>query len=58
VGVLTAKAINIPANINNCVKKLKLVLYKASKSVVPIIEDIVNIESNKNKEPSNVYKKR
>jgi hypothetical protein len=48
----------IPANKNNCVKKLKLVLYKASKSVVPMMEDIVNMESNKNKEPSNVYKKR
>ena len=28
------------------------------KSVVPIIDDIVRILSNKNKEPNNVYKNR
>lgn len=38
--------------------KLKLVLYSASKSVVPIIDDIVSMDSNKNKEPSNVQRNR
>jgi hypothetical protein len=31
-------------------------LKSASKSVVPIKEDIVNIANNKNKDPKNVYK--
>jgi len=58
VGVFTAKAIKIPVNKNNCVKKLKLVLYKASKSVVPMIDDIVRIDNSKNKDPNSVYKNR
>jgi hypothetical protein len=35
-----------------------LILYKASKSVVPIILYITNIESNKNKDPKSVYKNK
>jgi len=35
---------------------LKFALKSASKSVVPIKEDIVNITNNKNKDPKNVYK--
>ena len=58
VGVFTANAIKIPINKNIWVLNTKFVLYKASKSVVPIIDDIVNIDSNKNKEPNKVYKNR
>jgi hypothetical protein len=35
-----------------------LALNKASKSVVPIKEDIVNIANNKNREQNNVYKNK
>jgi hypothetical protein len=37
---------------------MKLPLKRVSKSVVLIIDDIANIDNNKNKEPSNVYKNR
>jgi|TARA_R110002051_G_C8527625_1_gene469030 hypothetical protein len=58
VGVLTAKAINIPININNCVKYTKFVLDKTLKSVQPIKDCIVIIDNNINNEPKNVYKKK
>ena len=34
-----------------------ILVSKASKSVLPIIEDIVSINNKKNKEPNNVYNK-
>jgi hypothetical protein len=37
---------------------MKFPLKRVSKSVVLIIDDIANIDSNKNKEPNNVYKNR
>jgi len=58
VGVLTANAINIPININNCVICTKLLLKTKLKSVEPIRDRIVIIESNINKEPNRVYKKK
>jgi hypothetical protein len=58
VGVLTAKAINIPTNINTCVIYRKFVLDKTLKSVQPIKDCIVIIDSNINNEPKNVYKKK
>jgi len=58
VGVFTAKAINIPQNKKICVVYSKVHLNKTSKYVVPAIADIVNIDSNKNNDPNNVYKKR
>lgn len=58
VGVLTAKAINIPTNKNNCVICIKLLLNTKLKSVEPINDNIVIIESNINKEPRSVYKKK
>jgi len=51
-GVLTAKAKKIKQNKIIWVEWLKLLLDKASKSVLPIKEDIVNIANNKNKEPN------
>jgi hypothetical protein len=33
-------------------------LYNALKSVVPIIDLIVRIDSNKNKDPNKVYRKK
>ena len=35
-----------------------LFLNNASKSVVPIIEEIERIDNNKNNEPNNVYKNK
>jgi len=58
VGVLTAKAINIPQNKNNCVKKMKFPLNSVSKSLVLILDDILIMDNNKNKEPNNVYKNK
>lgn len=37
---------------------MKFPLKRESKSVVPIIDDIAKIDSNKNKEPNNVYKNK
>jgi hypothetical protein len=48
---------NIPINKNICVRNLKLVLNKTSKSVVPIIEYIAKIDRSKNNDPHKVYKK-
>jgi isopropylmalate/homocitrate/citramalate synthase len=58
VGVLTAKAINIHINKNTWLVYSKSNLNKTSKSVLPIIEDVLKIDNNKNKEPHTVYKKR
>jgi hypothetical protein len=58
VGVLTAKAINIPINKNSCVICTKLLLKTKLKSVEPINDSIVIMESNINKDPNKVYKKK
>lgn len=58
VGVLTAKAKNTPANKNIWVELDIFPFAKASKSVVPIKEDIANIANNKNRDPNNVYKNK
>jgi hypothetical protein len=57
VGVFTAKAINIPINNIFCVLNSKFNLNKVSKSVLPIVEDVLKIDSNKNNDPHNLYKK-
>lgn len=37
---------------------MKFPLKRVSKSVVLIIDDIANIDSNKNKDPNSVYKNK
>ena len=58
VGVFTAKAINIPKNNQTWVLYSKFNLNKVSKSVLPIVDDVLNIDNNKNNEPHNVYKNK
>jgi len=57
-GVLTANAIKIPINKNNCVVYKKLVLDIISISVQPVNDETVIIDNNINNEPKNVYKKK
>jgi hypothetical protein len=56
VGVFTANAINIPINSTFCVLNSKFNLNKVPKSVLPIVEDVLKIDNNKNNDPHNVYK--
>ena len=57
VGVFTAKAINIPKNKNTWVLYSKLSLNNVSKSVLPIVDEVLKIDNNKNNDPHNVYRR-